>query len=155
MRTLSILTLAGTLLLAATAHASGGETRPAAPTNPTWNSECAACHVAYPARLLPATSWKRLMGNLDRHFGSDASLDPAAHREILAYLERNAGPARADTAGEALPRITQTPWFVREHDEVPANTWKDPRVKSASNCAACHTRADSGSFRERELRVPR
>jgi hypothetical protein len=27
--------------------------------------------------MLPAASWQRLMGNLPRHFGTDASLDAA------------------------------------------------------------------------------
>ena len=39
-------------------------------SNPKWKSECASCHVAYPARLLPAESWRALMGGLDKHFGT-------------------------------------------------------------------------------------
>ena len=52
-------------------------------------------------------------------------------------------------------RITRAAWFVREHDEVHAATWALPAVKSAANCAACHTRADQGEFRERDIRIPR
>ncbi len=39
--------------------------------------ESPACHTAYPPGLLPAASWRRIMGGLDRHYGSDASLEPA------------------------------------------------------------------------------
>ena len=52
-------------------------------------------------------------------------------------------------------RITETGWFRHEHDEVPAGIWKRPAVKSAANCAACHTRADAGDFSERNIRIPR
>ena len=44
---------------------------------------------------------------------------------------------------------------MREHDEVPAATWKLPAVKSAANCAACHTQADQGDFNEHNVRIPR
>jgi diheme cytochrome c len=64
-----------------------------------------ACRVAYPARLLPASSWRAIMGGLDKHFGTDASLDPTATAEIAAFLDRNAGPNRGLT--KSL-RITDT-----------------------------------------------
>ena len=52
-------------------------------------------------------------------------------------------------------RITRSAWFLREHGEVRPATWALPAVKSAANCAACHTRADQGEFRERDIRIPR
>ena len=64
--------------------------RPVA-TNPTWQAECSTCHVAYPPRLLPRESWRAVMSGLDKHFGSDASLDPATAREIGTFLDQNAG----------------------------------------------------------------
>ena len=125
---------------------------------PAYAQECAACHIAYPPGLLPAASWKRLMGNLPRHFGTDASLDAATVREIAGWLDANAGSYRKvgrDATPPPEDRITRSPWFVREHDEVPAAVWSRPSVKSASNCAACHTRADQGDFSERYVRIPR
>ena len=56
-----------------------------------YQQECAACHMAYPPGLLPAASWQRLMGSLDKHFGTDASLDAASVREISGWLKSNAG----------------------------------------------------------------
>ena len=47
------------------------------PLLPKYQQECAACHVAYPPGMLPKTSWQHLMDNLPRHYGTDASLDPA------------------------------------------------------------------------------
>ena len=122
-------------------------------TNEKWAAECGSCHIAYPPQLLPAASWRRIMAGLDRHFGSDASLDAASATEIGAFLERNAGRARRGDA-ESL-RITEGRWFRHEHDEVRASAWKSARVQSAANCGACHAGAERGDFDEDAVRIPR
>lgn len=123
-------------------------------TDPTWKAECGSCHVAYPAELLPAASWRKLMAGLNDHFGTDASLDAKTAESITRFLEAKAGTKRKRVNDPAL-RITETRWFRKEHDEVPSRVWKSPAVKTAANCAACHTRAEQGDYRERTLRVPR
>lgn len=131
---------------------------PPQPLLPAYQAECSACHVAYPPALLPAASWARLMGGLGRHFGSDASLDAATAQTIADWLAANAGRYRKVQREAAPPpqdRITRAAWFLREHDEVPAATWKRPDVKSPANCSACHLQADQGDFSERHIRVPR
>lgn len=144
--------LSGMVLIAHEAMASG---RLSAPPNERWRAECGSCHIAYPPQLLPAHAWKRLMSQLDKHFGTDASADPAAVAEISAYLERYSGSGRRAQAASGSLRITETAWFVHEHDEVPPAAWQRPAVKSAANCSACHTGADQGDFRKRSIRVPR
>ena len=119
-----------------------------------WQRECGDCHIAFPARLLPAASWRALMQGLDRHFGVDATLDAPAAAAIARYLEQNAGPDRSVATRTPPLRITELAWFQREHREVPASLWKDPAVGRASNCAACHQDAASGRFRESALRLP-
>ena len=136
------------------ARADGGE-RLAVPVLPKYQQECAACHVAYPPGLLPAMSWQRLMGNLPRHFGTDASLDAAIAQEISTWLTRNAATRKRLATPPPEDRITRSDWFVRQHDEVPADAWKRASIKSASNCSACHTRADQGDFDEDHVRIPR
>ena len=144
--------LLASMVLAHQAMAGG---KLATPPNERWKAECGSCHIAYPPQLLPAQAWQRIMSGLDRHFGTDASLDAAAAAEIGLYLERYSGSERrAQTAPGSL-RITETAWFRREHDEVPLASWKHPAVKSAANCAACHTSAEQGDFRERNIRIPR
>ncbi|HKU71557.1 MAG TPA: diheme cytochrome c [Burkholderiales bacterium] len=143
--------LAGMVLIAHEAMASG---KLAAPPNERWQAECASCHIAYPPGLLPAQTWKRLMSQLDKHFGTDASLEPAAADEIGAYLERHASLGRRAPPAGSL-RITESGWFLHEHDEVPPASWKLPAVKSAANCAACHTTAEQSDFRKRNIRIPR
>lgn len=129
------------------------------PLLPAYKTECSACHIAYPPGLLPAASWQRLMANLPRHFGTDASLDAATMKQIDAWLQDHAGDAARPRRASATPppedRITHSAWFVREHREVAPAAWKRPAIKSPSNCAACHTRADQGDFSERHINTPR
>lgn len=124
----------------------------AVPMLPRYQAECAACHVAYPPGLLPAQSWARIMAGLKQHFGTDASLDPASVTEISGWLAAHAGSRRSAGAGD---RITTSPWFVREHREVPPAAWRLPAVNQPSNCAACHRGADQGAFDEHDVRIPR
>jgi hypothetical protein len=122
---------------------------------PAFKQECGSCHLAFPPALLAADDWRKVMGRLDRHYGDNASLDEAVRQQIEAFLVRHAGSARRLGATEGdPPRLTGTRWFRREHDEVPAAVWKDPAVKSAANCGACHSRAEAGSFSEREITLP-
>jgi hypothetical protein len=141
--------------LAHAALADDGSRAPRVPLLPAYQQECAACHVAYPPGMLPAASWQRVMGNLSRHYGTDASLDPAALKAISAWLASNAGTYKRVREEPPEDRITRSAWFVRKHDDVPAAAWKRSAVKSASNCTACHAQADQGDFNERNVRVPR
>ncbi len=157
-RTLPWLTLLACLLAASPGRADDDSRAARVPLHPAYQQECAACHLAYPPGLLPAASWRRLMDNLPRHFGTDASLDAATLQQLTTWLAANAGTHKKVARDPSPPpqdRITRAAWFVREHDEVPAATWALPAVKSAAHCAACHTRADQGEFRERDIRIPR
>ena len=155
-----LLALLAGLLATGAGPSRADDNRAAArvPLHPAYQQECAACHLAYPPGLLPAASWRRLMDNLPRHFGTDASLDAPTLQQINGWLAANAGTHKK-VARELSPppqdRITRAAWFVREHDEVRPATWALRAVKSAANCAACHTRADQGEFRERDIRIPR
>jgi hypothetical protein len=140
-----------TLLLAGSAMADSSRYTA---NNPKWKSECGSCHVAYPPQLLPASSWRAIMSGLDKHFGSDASLDTQTLTEVGAFLEQNAGRKRAASAKPVL-RITETSWFLREHDEVSRSVWSSQKVKSPSNCTACHRGADNGDFSEHNVRIPK
>lgn len=150
-----IFAFTGTVLAAGSAVA--GE-HVYAVDNPAYQAECASCHIAYPPQLLPARSWRALMAGLDKHFGTDASLDPQSAAAITAFLEQNAGRKRASkysSSTDPTLRITETRWFVHEHDEVPARAWKHPKVKSAANCTACHADTDKGNFNEHGIRLPK
>jgi hypothetical protein len=152
-RTLPCLLVAFTFALSALAD--GGPRGAAVAAPPKYQQECASCHVAYPAGMLPRASWQRIMNNLPHHFGTDASLDPATLSELSSWLSANAGTYKRVKEEPPQDRITRSAWFTRKHDEVPASAWKLPAVKSASNCNACHAQAQQGDFNEHSVRIPR
>ena len=144
-----------TLLALAAGPLAWADSAPGVPLLPKYRQECSACHVAYPPGMLPAASWQRVMGNLQNHYGTDASLDAATIQELSGWLKAHVGTYKRVSAPPPDDRITRSAWFIREHNDMPAATWKLPAVKSAANCAACHTQADQGDFRERNIRIPR
>jgi hypothetical protein len=124
----------------------------AVPDHAKWKEECGGCHIAYPPKLLTADGWKKLMGGLDKHFGANAELDAKDNREILGFLQRYAGSGaryNSDTS-----RITDTPWFRREHRDISPKEWVHPEVRSRSNCSACHQNVARNIWSERDIRVP-
>jgi hypothetical protein len=123
--------------------------------NARHQAECASCHLAYPPGLLPAASWSRIMAGLDKHFGTDASLDPASQADIAAWLKSHAGTDRRTSEAPPQDRISKSSWFVGKHDEVSASTWKRASVGSPANCAACHAGAAKGDFNEHAVRIPK
>lgn len=126
-----------------------------AQTNAKFQKECSDCHIPYPPRLLSAESWRKIMAGLDKHFGTDASLYAEDNKEITDFLVANASTR---WSGPAAPlRISETAWFRREHDshEINPDVWKNPKVKSVANCAACHPDAERGDFNEHRISIPR
>ena len=122
-------------------------------TPASYPAECSSCHMAYQPALLSANDWRRTMAGLKDHFGTDATVDGPAGQEIANFLERNAGNAgKLGSAGEP-PRISQTARFVRKHRDIPAKYWKDPRIKSAANCEACHRGAAEGNYSEHDILI--
>ncbi|MDQ7005135.1 MAG: diheme cytochrome c [Ghiorsea sp.] len=130
------------------------------PVNVAFMKECSACHFAYPARFLPARSWTIMMNNLDEHFGENAELDLQVKQEIESYLVTHANKRMARQANQLSEKdvplaITELRWFTKEHRGIPRKLIRgNPQVKSLSNCVACHTGAEQGSFGERGIRIP-
>ena len=151
----TLLGLHGLLVWSSGPMARGAEDT--APLDPSYRQECGSCHVPYPPRFLSARSWQMVIVGLSEHFGVDASLDDeASTRAISAYLQRNARRKETlNSNGQPLLRITETRWFLHEHDEVPSGLWKTAAVKSPAHCVACHTGADQGRFSEQQIRLPK
>lgn len=140
----------------ASARTEAGERVPAV-TDPVVKKECGSCHMAFPPQFLPKRSWQRLIDTLADHFGENAALGEAQRTAVLDHLLANAGDGpKAGRGGRKLiqgippaqtpQRITETPWWTREHRKVGADRWRDPQVKSKANCLACHAGADQGVF---------
>ncbi len=122
---------------------------------PAYVQECGSCHAPYPPGLLPNESWQRLMSNLPKHFGTDASLDAPTQRALSTWLAATAGSGKRARVAPPEDRITRGDWFIREHREVPRSAWARASIKSASNCGACHDGAAHGLYDEDSVRIPR
>ena len=120
----------------------------------SYEAECASCHMAYPPGLLGQKNWQSMMLSLDKHFGTDASLDVKTQTEITQWLIKNAATRQKYAAFAPENRITKTAWFIRKHDEVNADVWKRAGIKSPANCSACHADAIKGDFEEDRVRIP-
>jgi mono/diheme cytochrome c family protein len=131
--------------------------RRAAEIDPQYGEECGGCHMAYPPQLLPGGSWRKIMSGLDDHFGENAELDNETRRRIQDYLvrssERNAYRKLLRNIGDSTPmRITELPYFVHEHRKIPARyVAGNERVRSLSQCNACHQGAERGVFDEDDV----
>lgn len=85
---------------------------------------------------------------------------PMPREHLPAYAHECAAchmaypPGRRTGASPPQDRITRSAWFERKHRKVDAAVWKLPSVRSAANCAACHTKAERGDFDDDRLRMP-
>jgi len=128
--------------------------------NPMYVEECGSCHMAYPAMLLPEGSWRKIMAGLEDHFDENAEFDTTTGREIEDYLVRESTRVSYRklfrNLGDETPlRITELPYFVHEHDEIPARfVANNDRVRSLSQCNACHRDAERGRFDEDDVVIP-
>jgi hypothetical protein len=129
-----------------------------APRNPLYQEECAACHLAFPPQLLDAHSWLHLMNGLEKHFGTDASLDASRRTAIVNYLGQHAGGRKigmtSNAGGQPLTRITETAYFQRKHRKIEPATYQRSSIKSAANCTSCHRGAAEGDYEEDRVRIP-
>ncbi len=137
--------------------------------NATYSEECGACHMDYQPGLLPAQAWAQVMdpAALFNHYGDDASLGETLRTEIASYLTaHSADQARAPRsrafavgfdakAGAGLPRITETRYFKRKHQGLPARlVIGNPDVGGFSRCPACHRGAANGIYNDSQIDIP-
>lgn len=128
-----------------------------------YRKECGACHLDFPPGLLPAESHRRVMAGLERHFGQDAELEPEVRGRLERWLVENAAEAgTARESGEVLAslrgappvRVTEVPWFQREHRKAAAKLASRPSIRTLADCAACHGGAGDWDFDEDRVRMP-
>jgi hypothetical protein len=158
---LAVLSLTWIAASAVAGQAAAGDQTPAG----LYQEECASCHMAYPPYLLPTRSWQKILGNLDSHFGDNASLDPVTRQVLSQYLQNHSADVVAtrrsrrilrSIAADSVPlRISELPYIRHQHHELPPRYVKgNPQVKSLSNCVACHQGAERGVFNEDTVRIP-
>lgn len=130
--------------------------------NAAFEKNCADCHQLYHPSLLPADEWRALMASLPDHFGEDASLPAATAAQITEHLVRHAAEHwdtkaayrfRAPQSLEA-GEITATQGWKRAHRHLKDAQFSSSKVKSRSNCQACHGDAALGRFAKNKIRLP-
>ena len=137
----------------------------AAVINPVYKEECGSCHMVYPPGLLPARSWTKIMNELENHFADNAELDTETNQSISEFLLSNSADksdyrrsrkfSRSIESNDAPVRISELPYFKHEHDEIPHRLVSgNSKVKSFSQCNACHAKAEQGSFNEHDINIP-
>ena len=155
-----LMNLPWALLLAAAALAAApnafADSRNMLPRNElaAYTQECTSCHMAYAPGFLPASSWTHMMKTLDKHYGTDASLDAATVQQISTWLTAHAGTYKRVAEAPPEDRMTRSAWFERKHRKIDPQVWKHASVKSAANCMACHTRADKGNYDDDSVSYP-
>ncbi len=124
--------------------------------------ECGACHYAYPAGLLPASSWQGIMTTLDDHFEDNAETDEETAEYITNYLVANALRPGGNEGWNVLLRnmpdepplrIVDLPGFRQAHEsELELIEGMDLGWDFFSPCEDCHRQADQGLFDKELLR---
>jgi Dihaem cytochrome c len=132
-------------------------------TNPAYKEQCGACHFSYQPELLPSRSWKKILAQLEDHFGQSFELDQEAQKAVLAYLESNAAERSnskragkiVKSVGSSTPvRITEVPYIKDKHRKVSASVLSRPSIGALSNCTACHRRAEEGNYDDDFVVIP-
>ena len=131
-----------------------------------WLDECSACHAPFHPTLLPASSWKLMMRELEDHFGDDASLDPEVSVEVLEYLLSASAELSTSEAskhilysikksGANTPlRITEIQYWEDKHSDIAEEVFNRASIVNKSNCIACHPGSDVGSYEDADISVP-
>jgi len=128
-------------------------------------NECGSCHMAYQPEFLPKRSWKKIMSRLNDHFGSDATFDKEDEKKVLKYLLANAGDTKEVTKeykefiesinkNKTPLKISEIPYFKKEHKKIAKKFITQEEVKSFANCAACHKDANKGTYFEKNINIP-
>jgi cytochrome b len=135
------------------------------PDNAQWREECGSCHMPFYPSLLPSRSWTRILAEQDQHFGTDLGLDAPTSAALSAFLDANAAEKHLTEAGVKIDRsvspdvsplrITETPYWIKKHRDIKGADWRAPKVKSKTNCDACHLDAMAGTFEDAAMRIPK
>ncbi|MDY0052417.1 MAG: diheme cytochrome c [Aliarcobacter sp.] len=144
---------------------SSGRTDVAPVNNQLYIKECGSCHFPYQPGLLPSNSWNKMMVNLDKHFGTDATLADEDFVTLSKYLndnsaEKNMNYKRSSRIvssllpGQVADSISTTPYMIKKHKGIRKDLITQPDVKGLFNCIACHKTADKGMYGDRDINIP-
>ncbi len=141
--------------------------------SPIYYEECGACHKAYPAFMLPSSSWERIRSGLDNHFGDKISPDhnDTDHRittdeqtVIFKYLTQNSAEhstreisvkvMKSLDGARGRKSITKIKIWKDIHKDIAPYIYKSDQIKDRSNCFACHKHFEYGVLEDVDIQVP-
>lgn len=129
--------------------------------NPLFAKECASCHILYPPNLMPKKSWETMMGNLENHFGDDASIDDESNKNILDFLVKNSAELSTTKASyrflnsigdKDIIALSKTKFWEKKHRDIPKELFKHKEIKSKANCKACHSDIEKGLLENENIK---
>jgi hypothetical protein len=112
---------------------------------------------------LPSGSWRKILAALPDHNGEEVVLEADVMEAVGQYLETNAADKSrsrrsadimSSLDGQTPMRITDVPYIIRRHHDIPAGVFERESIGSASNCIACHTTAEQGIFDDDFVTIP-
>jgi hypothetical protein len=117
--------------------------------------------LCIPPNLLPKHSWVKLMGNLENHFGDDASLDAKDTKEILDFLLKNSAETSSKQASlkflnsignKDIIAMSQTTYWEKTHKKIDPKLFKHEQIQSKANCKACHSDIEKGLIENENIK---
>lgn len=93
------------------------------------------------------------MGDLENHFGDDASLDVEDTKNILEFLVQNSAETSTmqsslmflkSIGNKDIIAMSQTKVWEKLHKDIEKEVFESNDIKSKANCKACHTDIEKG-----------
>lgn len=138
-----------------------GSLRPA--DNLIYIDYCSGCHDLYLPGLLPSSSWRRILFDLDTHCNKPPSIEQVDLMMIEGYLVANAAEKDGSNhskliveslAGAIPMHIFEVPYIKEAHDSI-ADVFKRKSVGNRAHCSACHHWFEMGDFGPGHTSIPK
>lgn len=105
---------------------------------------CSGCHLPIPPEVLPSESWKKLLEQPDKHYGTSLTgsteLNRLTQRLMWDYLSAFSRPL---SINEPLPLyVEQSRYFKALHPRVDL-----PKPTTSKTCVVCHPNAAQFNYR--------
>jgi len=140
----------------------------------TYYTECGACHQPYPPFMLPESSWERIRGDLNNHFGEEISptmkkgenrISLNDQKVIFNFLKQySADKSTREISVKVMnslngargrKSITKIKYWKHTHEKIPYELFKSKKVKNKSNCFACHENFEKGMMEDIDIKTPK
>lgn len=102
---------------------------------------CSSCHIAIPPAILPTETWRKLLLELDQHYGQKLpTIIRPSLRLMWNYLQFASRPSQE---GEKVPyRVDESRFFRALHPRVEFS-----QAVSYRTCISCHPGVDQFNYR--------